>query len=100
VPAVALVAGAYGFGLVAELGVVRLVAAAVATGLGTWLGCEAVDSLAGRCRIQSFRWRLPSQVDFIQPLYNRLFDGGLTDYAAPLAFVMPLALLALRGLGL
>lgn len=98
-PAAVVVVGAFLLGLATDLGVVRVVAAGLATGCGTWLGCVAVDSFAGRCKIESFRWRLPSHVEFIQPLYNKLFAGGLTDYAAPLAFVMPLALLALRGLG-
>ena len=98
-PVLVVVAGSYVLGLAAELGTVKLVALSLAVGLGTWWGSIVVASLARRCRIESFRWRLPSQVEFMQPFYNRLFAGGLTDYAAPLAFVLPLALFALRGLG-
>jgi hypothetical protein len=99
VPAVVVLAGAFGLGLATELGTVRVLATAAAAGIGTALGCSVVDGFAARCKIHSFRWRLPSQIDFLQPIYNGLFAGGLTDYAGPLACVMPLALLALRGLG-
>lgn len=68
-------------------------------GLGLVLGYQLVRALALRCEVTSFRYNLPRQIEFLQPTYDRLFAGGLTDYVGPLVLVYPLALAFLHWTG-
>ena len=92
--AVALVVGFSGLG--GHLPPGAVVALAAAIGLGLVLGFELVRGVAALAEIDSFRYRLPHQIEAAQPVYDRLFVGGLVDYAGPLIPVWPLAWLALR----
>lgn len=96
VPAVLVTIGLASSGLAAELPVARAVVVGLGLGLGCLLGYEGVRALAGHCQIDTFRAGLPHQVSSLQPVYNRLFSGGLTDYAAAMIPAWPIAWLLLR----
>ncbi|MBI5833173.1 MAG: hypothetical protein HZB16_12830 [Armatimonadetes bacterium] len=98
---VVTMAVAMGIGCVAtkSLAPATALAAGAAGGVGGWLGHRLVDWAARWCEVDRFHGRLPSHVATVQGLYDRVFDGGLLDYAGSLLLALPavLAVLLLMG---
>lgn len=68
-------------------------------GVATWLARRAVDWLAALCAVDRFHGRLPTQISFFQGAYDRLYEGGLLDYAAGLVLALPTITLVLAAFG-
>lgn len=75
----------------------HLVVLGLLVGLGVVLGQRVLATLARACGVGTFRFPLPRQLHWLQPLYDRLYTGGLTDYAGSLVFVFALLYGYVRG---